>query len=133
MKRYYEKHRRERCIEMRERGKEKARARAAYLEDHPEEVEADKEKRSEQYYNGIARANRRRINGWLEDSRICSEFKTFLRSCVLPTVNKGLPKKFLDMCWTYCAIVSPKNTNEIVDATRGAKEEETPAEEGQTS
>ncbi len=131
MKKYYETHRQQRCMAMRERNAKRAAERAAYLEDHPEEVEAEKEKKSEQYYNAVSRANRRRINGWLEDERICPAFKTFLRSCVLPTVDKGLPKKLLDLCWNYCAIVSPKNTNEIVDAPRGTKEAETQTEESQ--
>ncbi len=133
MKRYYEKNRRERCLEMRERGREKAAARAAYLEEHPDEAEVEKEKRSDEYYRAIARANKRRITEYLADEGLCAEFKAFLRACVLPTADKGLPKKFLDMCWTYCAIVSPRNTVPIVDDSGRAEKEEAPPQEGQAS
>lgn len=113
-KKYYAKVREERMEVMRKRAKERTAERIEYLKAHPEEVEALREKAMDKYYKGIVSANKKRIAGWLEDPDICDAFKEFLRQNVLPVIEKGLPKKFLDMCWEHLAIVNAVKSQETI-------------------
>jgi len=120
-RRYYAKTRETRCAEMRERARKQHANRLEYLREHPEAIEEDRAKSVEKYYKGVVNRNRRTIDGWLADPGISETFKQFLRHNVVSVLDKGLPKKFLDMCWDYCAIaVNPTETipAQEVDADR---------------
>lgn len=117
MKRYYEKNRDKRKAEMSERAKARTEERRQFLLAHPEELKKEREKGVEKYYKTIENKQRRRIKEWLDDPKICPAFKAFLRENVMPVVDKGLPTKFLPMCWNYLAIcVNTPAQNVIVEA-----------------
>jgi hypothetical protein len=103
---YYAKVRETRLAQMRERN---AKARALQAQADKENPEGWEERRAravEKYYKGVIKRNKDKINEWLEDPRISATFKEFLRQNVIPVADKGLPKKFLDLCWNHLAIAS---------------------------
>jgi len=123
MKRYYAKNRDKRRTEMSVRAKERAEERRQYLLAHPEEVEKEREKGADKYYKMIEKQQRRQIKAWIDDPGICPAFKAFLRENVLPVVDKGLPMKFLPMCWNYLSICVNPNTQNVIVGTDGSQGE----------
>lgn len=105
-RRYYAKVREARMAAMRERAKAQHATRVEYLRANPDALIEAKEKAVEKYYKGVVRNNKKTIDGWLADPDISETFKAFLRVNVLSVVEKGLPKKFLDMCVEHLAIAA---------------------------
>ena len=127
-RRYYAKIRDARMAQMRERNAKAKADRLQWLAEHPEGWEEIRAKAVEKYYKGVVRRNRDKIDGWLADPRISETFKAFLRTNVVPVADKGLPKKFLDMCWDHLAIASAVNPSintipvEVVDGPTAGQE-----------
>lgn len=119
-KKYYAKVRETRLAQMRERNAKEKEERLQWLRTNPEGWEEIKAAAVDKYYKGLVRRNKDKINRWLEDPGISETFKAFLRVNVIPVTEKGLPKKFLDLCWIHLAIaVNPVNNTpeEVVDGT----------------
>ena len=107
---YYAKVREARLTQMRERNEKAKEAKLQYLKEHPEGWEEVRAEAVDRYYRGVVKKNKDKINQWLEDPGISETFKAFLRVNVIPVADKGLPKKFLDLCWSHLAIaVNPVN------------------------
>jgi len=130
--RYYEKVKEQKKEQMRKRAEEKAKEREQRKLKSLEEAKKVKEEDRERYYKNIESYNRRLIEEWLKDKHICPEFKAFLRECVLPVVDKCLPKKFLQTCRSHLTIVCGRKALEsspvIVDAPEATPEREARSE-----
>jgi hypothetical protein len=112
-KRYYAKVRETRLVQMRERARERA-TEVREMMDDPIVAEEVRLERIERYHRSVTNKKKKKVEEWLEDPGISEVFKSFLRQGVLPVIET-LPKKFLDICWDYCAIVRP-NPPEIFPA-----------------
>jgi hypothetical protein len=83
-KKYYEANKEAICARMREREAEKRLARRQYLAQHPEEIEAEREKNRSKYYTWKGNKILKRLNEWLKDDTISDSFKEFIRNhCLL--------------------------------------------------
>ena len=120
-KKYYEANKEAICARMREREAEKRLARRQYLAQHPEEIEAEREKNRSKYYTWKGNKILKRLNEWLKDDTISDSFKEFIRNhCLLNDTYaiftpsdmatlEAMPKKKV--------INADKPVNEIVPAS----------------
>lgn len=128
-KRYYQKTRETRLVKMRENARAKAEVRRIITDTSPEEAEKIKEENRKKYHRSVVYANKKRVNQWLNDDRICPVFKQFLKMNVMPVIA-NLPLKFFDMCHNNLAILHPRinrpnnNIQLVVNGENGQGREE---------
>jgi hypothetical protein len=98
-KRYYEKNRDVLTIKMRERDAERRADRAKYLEEHPEEIDFEREKMRGKYHNWTGNKCKRQMEIWIADPEVQDEVKAFFRLLIADDKYKSLkPKALLLMC-----------------------------------
>lgn len=96
-RRYYEKNREALTAKMRERDAERRAERAKYLEEHPEEIDLEREKMRGKYHNWTANKCKRQMEMWIADPEVKEEAKAFFRLLLADDKYKGLKPKALLM------------------------------------
>jgi hypothetical protein len=102
-KRYYEKNRDVLTAKMRERDTQRRADRAKYLEEHPEEIDLEREKMRGKYHNWTANKCKRQMEVWIDDPEIKDEIKAFFRLLISDDKYKTMKPKAL------MSIVEPLN------------------------
>jgi hypothetical protein len=94
-RRYYEKNREAIVGRMRELSARVREERRQYLAEHPEEMEAQREKYREKYYNCNANKNRRQLEEWIDLPEVKEEAKAFFRLMIAEEGYRTLTRNAL--------------------------------------
>jgi len=115
MGRYYEKNREKILGDMRDRDHKRRATERIRLEENPEDKKVVREENRDKYYKTIENKQRKVIKQMMDDVGICPVFKAFLETNVAPAIHKGLPVKFLSMCYNHLFIrcANPIGNNNI--------------------
>ena len=98
-KRYYEKNREILTAKMRERDAKRRAERAKFIEEHPEEIELEREKMRGKYHNWTANKCKKQMDTWIADPNVKEEVKAFFRLLLVDDKFKALkPKALMLMC-----------------------------------
>ena len=115
-KRYYEKNRETITAQMRERDAQRRADRKKHLEEHPEEVDLEREKMRGKYHNWTGNKCKKQMEAWIADPEVKEEAKAFFRLLIAKNIT---PEQFSTLLhWVILSLyteIQPRRNQDYLD------------------